>query len=124
MFEFWRKKIEVPTVEVALKTQTLAKAPVEESIPEPETPYGAKVGKLIQFGKTWLDLSQLSVLEFDPPDGCGAECRFKDSGKSWHIPYKDAQVLHKYLEEFATVEKAVDAATELLLDNLHQGPNE
>jgi hypothetical protein len=32
-------------------------------------PFGAQVGKLTRFGNTWIDIDEISIIEFDPPDG-------------------------------------------------------
>jgi hypothetical protein len=76
--------------------------------PKQLPPFGEKVGNLIRFGGTWLNLNEVSVIEFDPPDGCGAEVRFNHASKVWHIPNADGRALRAYLEGFDAVRKSVD----------------
>ena len=73
-------------------------------------PFGAQVAGLTQFGKTWINLNEVSVIEFDPPDGCGAECRFKEAKGVWHITDSDALAMRTYLEAFEQLKGQVDEA--------------
>src|SRR5882762_5882402 len=98
---WWSKKQEAQNAPVAVQTV------IPEPVPEPKTvaipPFGAQAHGLIRFGKSWLNLSEMVALEFDPPDGCGAECIFKGKKGSWHIPEEDAAALRSYLEGFENI---------------------
>ena len=75
--------------------------------------YGAKAGHLTQVGGSWVDIANLDVVEFDPPDGCGAEVMFKGNTKTiWHLSDADAQALRSYLEGMAKSGASVDEATQ------------
>jgi hypothetical protein len=75
--------------------------------------YGAKAGHLTQVGGSWVDIANLDVVEFDPPDGCGAEVMFKGNTKTiWHLSEADAQALRSYLEGMAKSGASVDEATQ------------
>jgi hypothetical protein len=104
---FWSKK----------KVEPAVGAVAIEEKPEPKkkeiqiSPFGAQAHGLTRFGNTWINLSELSVLEFNPPDGCGAECYFKGQSGDWHFSDEDAAAMRQYLEGFESAQKAVDDAT-------------
>jgi len=85
-----------------------ALAPPAPPKPPALPPFGEKVGNLIRFGDTWLDLSELSVVEFNPPDGCGAEIMFRHNSTEWHLSDLDGRALRAYLESFDAIRKSVD----------------
>jgi len=80
-------------------------APVqEEEKTETKVPeYGAQAHGLTKFGKTWIRLDEVQVIEFDPSDGCGAEVLFRGDEDEWHITNEDAAAIKEYLEGIGKV---------------------
>lgn len=72
-------------------------------------PFGERIGQLTRFGKTWLDLNEISVIEFQPPDGCGCELMFKNNDTDWHVSDEDALAIQTYLETCDSIRKQVDS---------------
>lgn len=66
-------------------------------------PFGDRIGELTRFGKTWINLNEVSVIEFQPPDGCGCEVMFKNNKTEWHISEEDALAIKTYLENLAAL---------------------
>lgn len=87
-------------VAVAVETKAAVKCP----------PFGARVGNLTRFGTTWIDLDQVVAIDFEPSDGCGAECCFKNQSDDWHMSAADGLALQTYLESFDQIANQVDAA--------------
>jgi hypothetical protein len=88
-----------------------ANVDVRTSKPPVEIPvYGDQAAGLTQFGTTWLCLDDIQVVEFGPPDGCGAEIQFRGtSGENeWHMPVADGLALRAYLEGMNQAKEAVD----------------
>jgi hypothetical protein len=71
-------------------------------------PYGQRVGNLTRFGETWLNLEEISAIEFGPEDGCGCEIGFRNQEECWHVPLEDADCLRLYLTGFESIERRVD----------------
>jgi len=119
MFDFLRRK-ESPTAtavleptEPILETSTrVEEEPAVEEQPEVEEarPFGARVGNLTRFGNVWLDLGQVSSIDFDPADGCGSEIGFKSTDEVLHICHEDSAALRSYLESFDSIRQQVDAS--------------
>lgn len=113
---FWNKKEEEAVAEnpTAIQIAIPDAVVIQKQEPKPIEipPFGTQAHGLIRFGKSWLNLSEMVALEFDPPDGCGAECIFKGKKGAWHIPEEDAAALRSYLEGFESAQKAVDEAAE------------
>jgi hypothetical protein len=109
------KKAKVETSATVEDHPAVAAAPVQEPVaPEKKSvvvpPYGFQAHGLTRFGNSWLNLDEVSVIEFDPPDGCGAECLFKGGGDEWHIPDADAAAIREYLNGLEAAGRTVDSA--------------
>jgi len=118
MFSFLRRK-ESPTATAVLEppeptieeTVTVQEPTIEEQ-PEVEEarPFGARVGNLTRFGNVWLDLGQVSSIDFDPADGCGSEIGFKSTDEVLNICHEDSAALRSYLESFDSIRQQVAAS--------------
>src|SRR6266576_1552622 len=96
------KKCEVEVGVVAVEV------PAKKEVECP--PFGSQVAGLVRFGDTWLNLNAISAIAFGPPDGCGAECRYKNSSHTWHFSQADGLAIRTYLENFEQIGKQVDNA--------------
>lgn len=72
-------------------------------------PFGAQANGLTRFGNTWVNLSQIDGVNFDPPDGCSIEIDLR-SGNCIHLGAEDAQCFQSYLEGLDSVQRTVDNA--------------
>lgn len=62
-------------------------------------PFGHRCGNLTRFGSMWINLDDVSVIEFNPADGCGAEFQTKGASDNlWHMDDQDAAALRIYLD--------------------------
>lgn len=104
------KKDEAEAVGAVIVQEVLIKE--QEKAKKPETvcpPFGERIGELTRFGKTWLNLAEVSVIEFEPPDGCGCEVMFKNNDSQWHVRDEDALAIKTYLENFDSIRKQIDS---------------
>lgn len=87
-----------------IEPEPVALAPEPEPEPEPEiVPFGAKFGRLTQFGEVWVDLDQVDSIDFDPEDGCAVEVTLR-SGECVHLSDEAGDALEKYMQSFAAIQ--------------------
>jgi hypothetical protein len=78
----------------------------EKEIKIPE--FGAQAHGLVQCGESWINFNDVSVIEFDPEDGCGSECRFRGSDEEWHFSDEDAAAMKAYLKGMASAGRSIE----------------
>jgi hypothetical protein len=57
------------------------------------------MGQLTRFGTVWLDIAKITSVQFDPPDGCGAEIAMEGDHEPLHLSDEDAAALGRFIEE-------------------------
>lgn len=75
-------------------------------------PYGQRVGNLTRFGEVWLNMDEITIVDFEPADGCACEISLRGHGGevAFHFNSEDAECLKAYLTGFESIQKQVDEA--------------
>lgn len=79
--------------------------------PQPRT-YGQRAGNLMQFGETWIDMSRVVAIEFNPVEGC-CKIQFHGAVQLWRVPMEDAECIKGFLGNISELRETEDPQWEM-----------